>query len=96
MEWEAWSTCSATCGEGERSRKRYCLKGQRMRSRSRYSMSMPKTCGQDGIFTESGKCRSGIPCHGKLNLYFKVVGSQWVRRLQKRNLDLGFCCPIGL
>merc|ERR1719203_847281 len=34
-----------------------------MRSRSRYSMSMPKTCGQDGPFIEVGKCRSGSPCH---------------------------------
>ena len=39
-----------------------------MRSRSRYSMSMPKTCGQDGIFIESGECRSGMLCHGKLTI----------------------------
>ena len=49
-EWEMWKPCSVTCGEGERIRHRFCIRGAQ------------NACLKDGRNTEVGKCRSAH-CH---------------------------------
>ena len=58
MDWEAWSRCSVTCGDGLKFRTRRCNK---------YSLS-DKDC--YGVMTEDAPCSMNV-CTGKVINMFR-------------------------